>query len=176
MENKYNKYIEKLAMNRIFETKINRRELLKLTALAAAYTSLNTSTGCATLPESKAPDIDYSRGLLLTNCNVLDVVKGEVLKNRAILVRDGKIVAITGMDEAPTGEIETININNRFIGPGFIDAHCHITTPGAADFEFSKTSSIVSQFKRNHVQHIMSGIAMGLGTKGRKSVMLAMHF
>lgn len=61
--------------------------------------------------------------LALTNANVLDVKKGELLKNRTILLKDGKIESIS--TKAPPAELDVQDVNGYYVLPGFFDSHYH---------------------------------------------------
>jgi predicted amidohydrolase YtcJ len=66
--------------------------------------------------------------LIVHNANIYTVDSGFHVVN-AMAIANGKIVA-TGSNEQILGEYEadsTINAKDKFIYPGFIDAHCHFT-------------------------------------------------
>ncbi len=63
--------------------------------------------------------------MLLKNCRIL---KGEDLIKKDILIEDGIITKIE--DEIELENTETIDINNQFVSPGFIDMHVHLREPG----------------------------------------------
>lgn len=62
--------------------------------------------------------------LLLTNGTIFDVIEG-VYRKADLLVQDDKIAQIAPNIEA-TEDMRIIDVQNRFIFPGFIDAHSHI--------------------------------------------------
>lgn len=71
--------------------------------------------------------------LLLLNATLLDGSGSAARPGMAILVRDGRIVRL-----APTAELADlpgprIDLDGRFVTPGFIDAHAHIASPMAAE-------------------------------------------
>jgi hypothetical protein len=66
--------------------------------------------------------------LIVHNANIYSVDSGFHVVN-AMAIADGKIVA-TGTNQFIIGHYEsdsTIDAQNKFIFPGFIDAHCHFT-------------------------------------------------
>lgn len=56
---------------------------------------------------------------------------GDIFEKADILVEEGKIVAI-GQDLDIPSDAEVIDAEGKFVFPGFIDAHCHVGTFGAA--------------------------------------------
>lgn len=71
-------------------------------------------------PAARAP-------VLFDNVRLFDADKGEFLAGRAVLARDGKIVAIAaaGSLKAPAGT-RTIDGNGKTLVPGIWDSHLHI--------------------------------------------------
>ncbi|PXY28124.1 metal-dependent hydrolase family protein [Prauserella muralis] len=63
---------------------------------------------------------------LLDNATVLDVARGELLPDRRVLVRDGRIAEVGGRDVAASGA-RVIDVRGRTVLPGFVDAHVHVT-------------------------------------------------
>src|SRR5580658_2191512 len=57
--------------------------------------------------------------LVLKTSTILDG-RGQVLKNRSIVVNDGRIVRISG-----TGEKTTYDLSGLTVMPGWIDTHTH---------------------------------------------------
>ncbi|MDY6793507.1 MAG: adenine deaminase [Thermodesulfobacteriota bacterium] len=79
--------------------------------------------------------ITYARGekqadLLLTNARVVNVFSGKIIP-RSIGVANGYI---TGFGSYPAKK--TIDMNGRFVAPGFIDAHVHIESSMSCPTEF----------------------------------------
>lgn len=68
--------------------------------------------------------------IALTHARVLDVATGSVAGDQTIVVRGGKIASV-GSEAAPAGA-EIIDVRNKVVMPGLIDAHAHIgDLPGA---------------------------------------------
>lgn len=63
---------------------------------------------------------------------LLDVVSGDVLRDRRILVRDGVIGALLGPDDAAPGDARSVDLGGLTVLPGLIDAHSHLV--GAMEF------------------------------------------
>ena len=62
--------------------------------------------------------------LALTNCKAVTVCNG-ILEHASILVEDGKIQAV-GTDLEIPADAEVINLDGKWVTPGFIDAHSHL--------------------------------------------------
>lgn len=68
--------------------------------------------------------------LALTNANVVNLRDGRIVANAMIVLRDGKIESI-GAGPAPSG-IRTLSLRGRYVLPGLIDAHTHVSNFAAA--------------------------------------------
>jgi imidazolonepropionase-like amidohydrolase len=92
--------------------------LAMLFALALGAASLRVGA------QAPAPD-----ALALVNANVLNVSDGTVQRGMTVVLRGGKIESV-GASAAP-GDVRTLDIRNRFVVPGLIDAHVHIANQRA---------------------------------------------
>ena len=61
---------------------------------------------------------------ILHNATYIDVLNGEVVKNKDIVIEKGRIVEITEADQAVDGTV--YNVENHLVCPGFINAHTHL--------------------------------------------------
>jgi imidazolonepropionase-like amidohydrolase len=64
--------------------------------------------------------------LWLTNARLLDGTGSAPRDGAAVLVRDGRIEAVSGAAEQPPAGAATIDLEGRTLMPGLIDAHAHI--------------------------------------------------
>jgi len=71
--------------------------------------------------------------LLLTNANIVNVFSGEIIPG-SIAVANGYIA---GFGSYPAKNI--IDMNGRFVAPGFIDAHVHIESSMSCPTEFARS-------------------------------------
>lgn len=70
--------------------------------------------------------------VVFTNANVIDGVTERVVEGATVMVRDGQIESIeTGAAAIPDGA-EVIDVEGRYLLPGYIDAHMHIASIEAA--------------------------------------------
>lgn len=64
--------------------------------------------------------------LILVNANVLNVKRGRFIRGRHIVISKGKIVALTS-SLRKWKEAKVLNLEGKFVVPGLIDAHVHVT-------------------------------------------------
>ena len=76
---------------------------------------------------------DSEVDLLLVNAKIVNVFSGRVIDG-AIAVKDGTIVGFGDYDAAKTMDLE-----GRFVAPGFIDSHVHIESSMTCVAEFART-------------------------------------
>lgn len=75
---------------------------------------------------------DINSQLVLKNANIINVFTAEVI-NGDIAIDAGKIVGIGKYD----GDVE-INLEGKYVAPGFIDSHVHIESSMSTPTEFAK--------------------------------------
>jgi len=61
--------------------------------------------------------------LLIRNAKV--ITPYEILDNKNVIVKDGKIAEITSDELSPDGFLEVIDAKSNYLSPGFIDIHNH---------------------------------------------------
>lgn len=69
----------------------------------------------------------------LTNVSVVDGNGGAVIKNAAVVVSEKKIEKVCRADEVGS-DMQIINLEGKYVMPGFIDAHVHLT--GVPDIRY----------------------------------------
>ncbi len=67
---------------------------------------------------------------LVTNVTVIPLDTGEALKERAVLIRNGRIEAIFPARKRRIRGATVIDGSGKFLMPGFVDAHVHMATEG----------------------------------------------
>ena len=69
---------------------------------------------------------------LIINGTLIDGNGGSPIENAVVLIKDRHIIAagVEGSVKIPVTKIDTIDANNGYILPGFIDAHVHLMTDG----------------------------------------------
>lgn len=74
-----------------------------------------------------------SQKIALTNATIIDGVQDKLIKDATLIIKDGKIISIqTDSQSAPEADT-TINIGGRYVLPGFVDAHTHISSLESAE-------------------------------------------
>lgn len=74
-----------------------------------------------------------SQKIALTNATIIDGVQDKPIKDATLIIKDGKIISIqTDSQSAPEADT-TINIGGRYVLPGFVDAHTHISSLESAE-------------------------------------------
>ena len=144
-------------MNNEHWKNLNRRDFLKYSLLAAGAATLPGMTGCAT-PGRNVPKLDYSKTFILSNCNVIDVVTGAIKKNASVTINNGKISSITtGQSEKAPGAV-VIDMDNKYLTPGLIDAHCHSTISPVFGMSLLDLLKHSKQQKQNYISSVESGV------------------
>ncbi|PLB44124.1 imidazolonepropionase [Aspergillus steynii IBT 23096] len=70
--------------------------------------------------------------LTLVNVNIVDVSAGRIIPSSGVRIRDGVIAGIGPAEQISSPESTTVDLQNRYLCPGLIDCHVHLTaTPGS---------------------------------------------
>ena len=93
-------------------------------------------------------------GIVFSNASVLDTIGGELLPDRHVFVRDGRIVEVTEQ-LPPTAIDEIIDLRGKVLMPGLCDGHVHVTA-GTADFTLLKRWS--PSYVTAHAAQILDGM------------------
>ncbi|SHF74904.1 Imidazolonepropionase [Kaistia soli DSM 19436] len=67
------------------------------------------------------PSHDYA----LVDAEIVDVVSGTILHDRAVTISGGKIAAITEVQDLDTA-LPRVSLGGRYLSPGLIDCHAHV--------------------------------------------------
>ncbi|MBN2080457.1 MAG: amidohydrolase family protein, partial [Spirochaetes bacterium] len=138
---------------------LTRKDFLKLTASTMAGVALaGTEIGCSTLQGMKPPTMDFKKGMFLRNASIVDVERGVIARGRSITIVDEKIVKIDDAQTPPSPDFGVIDLENRHVIPGLIDAHCHTTLPSINGTDVKLLNDVLIQLERNYVQHIQNGV------------------
>lgn len=106
--------------------------VLALAVAAAVPAAAQTASPAAAPTQRTVPDATPQGTWLIEDVTVIPVDTDEVLAHRSVLVRDGRIAAITAASRPPRAAGATrIDGRGKYLVPGFVDAHVHIATEGA---------------------------------------------
>ena len=67
--------------------------------------------------------------LVLHGATVIDGTGGPARPNRSIVIRSGRIAAVTAADAPLPAGAQVIELRGRYVIPGLVDAHVHVTSP-----------------------------------------------
>ena len=72
-----------------------------------------------------------AQNLAIKGANILDVTTGELLSERVVLVKNGRIESVSTIDSTniPTG-MKIVDLQGHTLLPGLIDMHVHLTSGG----------------------------------------------
>ncbi|MBU1672359.1 MAG: amidohydrolase family protein [Actinobacteria bacterium] len=99
------------------------------------------------------------RSVLLRGANVVDVKRGQVLKERGVLFADGQlgeIVSTRDLDKAAADHV--FDCSGLYLMPGLINCHVHALMPCAAAFGPDVLMSVKRQAIRNMEECALRGV------------------
>ena len=70
---------------------------------------------------------------VFTHANVIDGVTEQVVEDATVIVRDGRIESIRTDAPALPEEAQIIDLEGRYLLPGYIDAHAHVASLAGAE-------------------------------------------
>ena len=72
-----------------------------------------------------------AQNMVIKGATILDVTNGDMIKNHVVIVKDGRIDAVSPARSADTPKgIEVIDLQGHTLLPGLIDMHVHLTSGG----------------------------------------------
>jgi imidazolonepropionase-like amidohydrolase len=91
---------------------------------------------------------------LFTNANVVDPAEGDVRADARVLVDGDRILEVGGPD-LRADSAQTVDVAGRFLMPGLVDAHVHVT---AATADVTAQADWSSSYVTAHAARIMAGM------------------
>lgn len=79
-----------------------------------------------------AQQLPRGERVLVTNAIILDGINEEPVHDKALFIQNGKISKILSKDESLPEADSVIDAGNRYVLPGLIDAHTHISSLSSA--------------------------------------------
>ena len=96
---------------------------------------------------------------LLSNAEVVDVVAGQVLHKRGLLIKDGRIEDLLTEKKATALDgVKVLDAAGSFVIPGLINTHCHMLLPSNLDLGLSTICAMGRQAERNFEECITHGV------------------
>jgi imidazolonepropionase-like amidohydrolase len=95
----------------------------------------------------------------LTNASIIDVSDGTVMDRTCIIVAGGKIAELLIKEQAVgVGADRTMDLAGAFLTPGLINAHCHMTLPGAISTRAGLLAAYRRQIERGATECVRHGV------------------
>lgn len=141
-------------------TKITRRHFL-LSSGAAGALSVVGIAGCGMFPSAN-PGAHWkpSAGerVALVNVNVIDVELGRPFKETALIFKNGLIEKLANPDDPILDQSKKIDCAGKWVIPGLINAHAHLTLPSIKQASALAIDGIRGQVFLNYKNSIAWGI------------------
>jgi imidazolonepropionase-like amidohydrolase len=122
------------------ETDVTRTRLAFLALLSFATTAASQQA--------------TSSVVVLRHANLADGVRGAIATNAAIVIRDGQIAQIEDEPFNPPAGATIIDVGGRYVLPGLIDAHTHISTLANARRALESGVTTVRSASTNNYQDV----------------------
>ena len=131
---------------------------MQTAAASAFFMGMPNITSCSSPPKYQPSGSAKGKALYLIHSDVVDAVHGVILHDQTIAIRHGFIEAIHNQPPSSREGDMILDLKNKFVIPGLIDAHCHTTMPGESFFDPLDVLTTMNQLKRNYVQQIKHGV------------------
>ena len=92
--------------------------------------------------------------VVLRRANIADGARGQIATNSALIIRDGQIVQIEPEPFTPPAGATVIDVGGRYVLPGLIDAHTHISTLANARRALESGVTTVRSASTNNYQDV----------------------
>ena len=97
--------------------------------------------------------------VLIKGAEVLDVVGGQVLHRRGILIKDGRIEGVYTERKAAALEADrVVGAGGAYVIPGLINAHCHMLFSSTLAFPPQVIAAMGRQVERNFEECVTHGV------------------
>jgi imidazolonepropionase-like amidohydrolase len=92
--------------------------------------------------------------VVLRRANIADGARGQIATNSALVIRDGQIAQIEPEPFTPPAGATVIDVGGRYVLPGLIDAHTHISTLANARRALESGVATVRSASTNNYQDV----------------------
>lgn len=97
--------------------------------------------------------------MVLNKINIVDVIKSTIHYNYTIICADGKIIEMGESSNIDIPEdAKVLDLEGKYVIPGLIDAHVHLSLPGVDDYSGTNFKSTYKKYKRHAYLTIQSGV------------------
>lgn len=111
--------------------------------------------------------------LLVRNAKLVDVIEGKLFDEPSLMIRGGKIDGlIKSEDPEGTKADRVIDAEGRYLIPGLINAHCHITLPGIFGPSLSILRHMGKQIDKSCSDSVTHGVTTIRDQLGRQDSIL----
>lgn len=90
--------------------------------------------------------------------------RGDVLHGAVVLVQGDKVLEVLDDRSAIPAGFETIDLSDKFVTPGLIDAHVHTSTDGSADTFGAQTTDTAGDIALASLRRAQANLAAGFTT------------
>ena len=90
--------------------------------------------------------------IVFQHANVIDGISNEPLRDVTVTIADGKIDSIQRRPKRPPLNAQIIDLNGKWLMPGYIDAHVHFASFDAAMIALSLGTTTV---RTMHCEHFV---------------------
>jgi imidazolonepropionase-like amidohydrolase len=93
--------------------------------------------------------------IVLRHANLADGARGAIATNAALVIRDGQIAQIENEPFNPPAGATVIDVGGRYVVPGLIDAHTHISTLANARRALESGVTTIRSASTNNYQDVV---------------------
>ena len=111
--------------------------------------------------------------VVLRHANLADGARGAIATNAALVIRDGQIAQIENEPFNPPAGATVIDVGGRYVVPGLIDAHTHISTLANARRALESGVTTVRSASTNNYQDVALRDLVKLGAVAGPDVVAA---
>lgn len=92
--------------------------------------------------------------VVLRHANLVDGARGAIATNAALVIRDGQIASVESEPFNPPAGATVIDVGGRYVVPGLIDAHTHISTLANARRALESGVTTIRSASTNNYQDV----------------------
>lgn len=118
--------------------------------------------GCTQQPTSPYPErVGQDHPIVFMHVNVVPMDRDEVLANRTVMIRDGRIEWIREGDSSIPADAVAIEGRGRYLMPGLIDAHVHARRSDMALYRAAGITSVRNMWGHDGIKQLTAELESG---------------